>query len=131
MRDTGEYRKGRGRNPKEALRLEMSMPHKKIAMAPDKQIALVAHDNKKGDLVEWATFNRELLAHHRLYATGTTGELLEHELGVSIHKLQSGPLGGTSKSAPRSPTARSTFSSSSGIRSSPSPTIRTSRRSCA
>jgi len=72
----------------------MGMPHKKIAMAPDKQIALVAHDNKKGDLVEWATFNRELLAHHRLYATGTTGELLEHELGVSIHKLQSGPLGG-------------------------------------
>ena len=107
------------------------MPHKKIAMAPDKQIALVAHDNKKGDLVEWATFNRELLAHHRLYATGTTGELLEHELGVSIHKLQSGPWGATSKSAPRSPTARSTFSFSSGIRSNRSPMIRTSRRFCA
>jgi len=70
------------------------MPHKKIAMEHDKKIALVAHDNKKGDLVEWAKFNRELLAHHQLYATGTTGMILERELGVSIHKLQSGPLGG-------------------------------------
>ena len=70
------------------------MIHKKIAMELDKKIALVAHDNKKGDLVEWAKYNRVLLAHHRLYATGTTGEILEHELGVTIHKLQSGPLGG-------------------------------------
>ena len=70
------------------------MAHKKIAMALDKKIALVAHDNKKGDLVEWAKYNRVLLAHHRLYATGTTGEILERELGVTINKLQSGPLGG-------------------------------------
>ena len=72
----------------------MCMSHKKIAMEHDKKIALVAHDNKKGDLVEWAKFNRVLLAHHRLYATGTTGEILEHELGLTIHRLQSGPLGG-------------------------------------
>ncbi len=70
------------------------MPHKKIAMEHDKKIALVAHDNKKGDLVEWAKYNRVLLAHHRLYATGTTGEILEHELGLTINRLQSGPLGG-------------------------------------
>jgi methylglyoxal synthase len=70
------------------------MDHKKIAMELDKKIALVAHDNKKGDLVEWAKYNRVLLAHHRLYATGTTGEILERELGVTINKLQSGPLGG-------------------------------------
>jgi methylglyoxal synthase len=70
------------------------MAHKKIAMELDKKIALVAHDNKKSDLVEWAKYNRVLLAHHRLYATGTTGEILERELGVTIHKLQSGPLGG-------------------------------------
>jgi methylglyoxal synthase len=70
------------------------MAHKKIAMKLDKKIALVAHDNKKGDLVEWAKYNRVLLAHHQLYATGTTGEILERELGVTIHKLQSGPLGG-------------------------------------
>jgi methylglyoxal synthase len=70
------------------------MAYKKIAMERDKKIALVAHDNKKRDLVEWATFNRDLLAHHEVYATGTTGELLERELGFAITKLQSGPLGG-------------------------------------
>ena len=70
------------------------MADKKIAMARDKKIALVAHDNKKRALVEWARFNRALLAHHDLYATGTTGDLLERELGIPIHKLHSGPLGG-------------------------------------
>jgi methylglyoxal synthase len=70
------------------------MPHNRISMSPDKQIALVAHDNKKRDLVEWAKFNRDLLAHHDVYATGTTGEVLEKELGFEITKLQSGPLGG-------------------------------------
>jgi len=44
--------------------------------------------------VEWAKFNRTLLAHHKVYATGTTGALLEQELGFDITKLQSGPLGG-------------------------------------
>ena len=70
------------------------MTNKVIVMAPDKKIALVAHDNKKRDLVEWAKFNRDLLAHHKVYATGTTGALLERELGFPITKLQSGPLGG-------------------------------------
>ena len=70
------------------------MANIRIAMEHDKKIALVAHDNKKYDLVEWAKFNRDLLAHHAIYATGTTGELLEKELQFPIHKLQSGPLGG-------------------------------------
>jgi methylglyoxal synthase len=70
------------------------MSQKKIMMEPDKKIALVAHDNKKQDLVEWALFNRDLLAHHEVFATGTTGEMLERELGFKITKLQSGPLGG-------------------------------------
>ena len=70
------------------------MPHKKIVMVQDKKIALVAHDNKKRDLLEWAKFNRDLLAHHMVYATGTTGETLEQQLGLKINKLQSGPLGG-------------------------------------
>jgi methylglyoxal synthase len=52
------------------------MPHKKIAMEHDKKIPLVAHDNKKQDLVEWAKYNRTLLAHHAVYATGTTGKKL-------------------------------------------------------
>ncbi len=72
----------------------MTMAEKKIRMAIDKKIALVAHDNKKRDLLEWAKFNRDLLAHHVIYATGTTGSVLEKELGFVIHKLQSGPLGG-------------------------------------
>jgi len=59
-----------------------------------KNIALIAHDSKKRDLLEWAHFNRENLAGHELYATGTTGALLERELGFPVHKLQSGPLGG-------------------------------------
>jgi methylglyoxal synthase len=63
-------------------------------MGRDKKIALVAHDNMKRDLLEWATFNRDLLAHHVVYATGTTGGILERHLGFPIHKLQSGPLGG-------------------------------------
>lgn len=58
------------------------------------RIALVAHDNKKRDLLEWAKFNKDLLSQYSLYATGTTGKLLEQELGIDIIKLQSGPLGG-------------------------------------
>ena len=70
------------------------MEYKKIEVGPRKNIVLVAHDNKKRDLLEWAKFNRDLLARHTLYATGTTGTLLERELGLEIIKLQSGPLGG-------------------------------------
>ena len=59
-----------------------------------KNIALVAHDDKKHDLLEWARFNKEMLTQHELYATGTTGKLLEQELGIETNRLQSGPLGG-------------------------------------
>lgn len=59
-----------------------------------KNIALVAHDNRKKDLLEWSDYNRTLLARHNLYATGTTGELLERHLDLPINRLQSGPLGG-------------------------------------
>ena len=70
------------------------MGNRTLPMAQKKRIALVAHDNKKRDLLEWARFNGELLAQHEIYATGTTGKVLEQELGVPIVKLQSGPLGG-------------------------------------
>jgi len=59
-----------------------------------KRIGLVAHDHKKADLVAWAQWNRAVLVEHDLIATGTTGTLLEEELGVGIVKLHSGPLGG-------------------------------------
>jgi methylglyoxal synthase len=58
------------------------------------RIALVAHDNKKWDLVEWALFNKEALSHHELIATSTTGAVLEAELGIPVARLHSGPLGG-------------------------------------
>lgn len=63
-------------------------------MNPRKRIALVAHDNKKTDLLDWVRFNRVLLAEHELFATGTTGSLVEAELGIPVAKLKSGPLGG-------------------------------------
>ncbi len=70
------------------------MSYKKIEIGPRKKIALVAHDNKKQDLLEWAKFNKELLARHHLYATGTTGTILGEEVGLEVVKLESGPLGG-------------------------------------
>lgn len=65
-----------------------------MAMAEQKTIAIVAHDNKKQDLLAWAKFNREALEGHNLIATGTTGKLLHAELGLAVTRLQSGPLGG-------------------------------------
>ena len=59
-----------------------------------KRIALVAHDHKKNDLVEWAVYNKKVLAQHELVATGTTGKMLDQELMLPIRKLYSGPLGG-------------------------------------
>jgi len=59
-----------------------------------KKIALVAHDNKKQDLIEWALYNRELLVQHDLFATGTTGRILGETLATPVTCLQSGPLGG-------------------------------------
>ncbi|MBN2001784.1 MAG: methylglyoxal synthase [Anaerolineae bacterium] len=63
-------------------------------LEPRKRIALVAHDKKKKDLIEWVRWNRAGLVNHVIIATGTTGKLLEEELGTHVIKLQSGPLGG-------------------------------------
>lgn len=57
-------------------------------------IALVAHDNKKDDLLRWADFNKDRLKQHYLFATGTTGKLLNEVVGLSVMSLLSGPLGG-------------------------------------
>jgi len=67
---------------------------KTIPMSPRKRIALVAHDNKKSDLLSWARYNVGTLSRHELYATGTTGGMLVEELGLEVKRLLSGPLGG-------------------------------------
>ena len=59
-----------------------------------KRIAIVAHDHKKEDLIDWAWYNRDVLSLHELFGTGTTGRLLEEKLKQPVTKLMSGPLGG-------------------------------------
>jgi methylglyoxal synthase len=59
-----------------------------------RRIAMVAHDNKKVELLGWADFNVGQLRHHQLFATGTTGTMLQYELGLKVHCFLSGPLGG-------------------------------------
>ena len=68
------------------------MPTRKLEAR--KRIALIAHDHKKPDLVEWAIYNRDALRKHQLSATGTTGVLLEDALDIPVHRFLSGPLGG-------------------------------------
>src|SRR6185295_9473237 len=70
------------------------MKDNSMAMAEQKTIAIVAHDNKKLDLLASATFNLAALEGHNLIATGTTGKLLHTELNLPVERLQSGPLGG-------------------------------------
>src|SRR5262245_23537677 len=70
------------------------MAHRTIPMPPRKRIALIAHDNCKDDLLEWARFNTGTLGRHELFATGTTGGLLRDELGLDVQRFLSGPLGG-------------------------------------
>jgi methylglyoxal synthase len=69
-------------------------PQVTVAMGKRKRIALIAHDNRKTDLLEWARFNRDTLAEHELFATGTTGGLIADGLGLRVERFLSGPLGG-------------------------------------
>lgn len=59
-----------------------------------KHVVLVAHDNKKADLLEWAAHNREVLTTHHIYATGSTGRLIRDKLQIPVKRFLSGPLGG-------------------------------------
>jgi methylglyoxal synthase len=63
-------------------------------MTANRHIAMIAHDNKKVELLAWADYNRLTLSTHRLYATGTTGAMLEYELGLTVTSYLSGPVGG-------------------------------------
>ncbi len=73
----------------------------KNSMKKQKSIALVAHDNRKKDLIEWVRFNKKKLRTHLITCTGTTGSLVEEELNkdtlgyqMIVQKMKSGPLGG-------------------------------------
>jgi methylglyoxal synthase len=92
------------------------MERKTFPMERQKKIALLAHDNTKTDLVQWAKDNKERLANHELFATGSTGEELEDELGFEVRTLLHGPLGGDLQIG--------------GTLSHPSPTTQTFRPSC-
>jgi methylglyoxal synthase len=70
------------------------MPYRSIVTARRKRIALIAHDNLKPDILEWATYNRGTLSRHDLFGTGTTGRMISAELGLTVHRFRSGPLGG-------------------------------------
>jgi len=70
------------------------MDFKQVTLGAKKNIALIAHDNKKQDIVAWCLEHKIELGNHKLYATGTTGMIIEKETGLSINKLISGPLGG-------------------------------------
>ncbi|NIP31804.1 MAG: methylglyoxal synthase [Candidatus Dadabacteria bacterium] len=70
------------------------MEYKNIPIGKQKRIALVAHDNRKEVLLEWVKRNKKSLVNHKLYATGTTGKLIQDALGVKITRFNSGPLGG-------------------------------------
>ncbi|MBT4001957.1 MAG: methylglyoxal synthase, partial [Chloroflexi bacterium] len=59
-----------------------------------KRIALVAHDGRKKDLLDWVKFNKTTLSTHFLYGTGTTGKIVSDETGLPVKSLMSGPLGG-------------------------------------
>jgi methylglyoxal synthase len=70
------------------------MSYKTIKTLSKKNIALIAHDNKKQDLLEWVNYNKGSLEKHNLYATGTTGLLITKETGLDVTRFKSGPLGG-------------------------------------
>ena len=73
---------------------EVIMQYKTISSPANKSIALVAHDNMKGKLIEWCIQYQDKLAPHQLFATGTTGKLIQRKTGLTIEALISGPLGG-------------------------------------
>ena len=66
----------------------------KSIMKPEKTIALVAHDNKKDEMVKWALDNREILKYHNLCGTGTTARLVAEATNLPVKAYRSGPLGG-------------------------------------
>ena len=65
------------------------------------KLVLIAHDNKKNDMIGWAKFNREQLSQHNLFATHNTGTYLKEELNLPITLFKSGPMGGDQQAGAR------------------------------
>lgn len=65
-----------------------------IPIGKKKNIALIAHDNRKADLLDWTRLNRDSLSKHKLYATGNTGAFLSEQVSLDITSMKSGPIGG-------------------------------------
>ena len=84
MRDSERTRSDAQSGDRDAVRL----------MSVRKRVVLIAHDNRKADMLEWARYNRETLAEHELYATGATGSLIARDLNLLVTRFLSGPLGG-------------------------------------
>jgi len=76
------------------LKKQEQKSSERLPISARKHIALIAHDSRKADLLDWVDFNREKLTQHKLYGTGTTGGLIADKLGLDIHRFKSGPLGG-------------------------------------
>lgn len=65
-----------------------------VPMSGIKNVVLIAHDSRKQDLLEWVEYNVPVLREHRLFATGTTGGMVQSATGLEVHRFRSGPLGG-------------------------------------
>ena len=76
-----------------------------IESPANKRIALVAHDNMKREMLEWATEHKDELKRHTLIATGSTGKLIADSTGLTIERMRSGPLGGDQQIGARIPEA--------------------------
>ena len=70
------------------------MEYLKIKLNKQKNIALVAHDNMKKELLEWIDVNQDALNNHNLYGTGTTAGLIKDKIGLDVFAFKSGPMGG-------------------------------------
>ena len=70
------------------------MSNTKFLMKKKKNIALIAHDERKQDLLDWVKFNKGTLSEHNLFGTGSTGKLIGTKLGLKVETYLSGPLGG-------------------------------------
>jgi methylglyoxal synthase len=74
--------------------MELKRRIDRVPMSAKKRIALIAHDSRKDDLLDWVRYNRDVLREHDLLATGTTGALVNRQCELPVTRLKSGPLGG-------------------------------------